>query len=432
MRRLSSLLPTPVFFFLCVSAYTIARFLVVSGKSPILLPDSIGYETLHFWGPNTRLWSVPFLYALIDLNDNRVLAQSIIGCLVWIYFAYVLQAKSRFPRTLMLAVFLIGLTPQVVRFDIAILSESLGISFVVANVAATIQLSRQRNLLTWVVFVSLTTLTAFVRPTHLFVIFVPALFFLTRYITRRRKAPVLPVVLFLVLSVWGVQQLRGNSPTSNLNFYTILQQRIIKSDAEYKWFVDNGMPDIPGVRDSKSYTFDYLLDENVAEIVQLPIGQQPPIIIANGGVSLAEWVRDHGWNTYFDFLREHPTHVAKQVNRLVPPTLSPGNDKFLLLDSRNVIPRVLFGPWWLWLAVFAGCWLWAILIGSHRREAYVLGAMFLTGVVVFLTVILCSAVEIQRHATSVAVLLRLLTLSAVALATSSRSIQRVESADEAV
>ena len=432
MRRLSSLLPTPVFFFLCVSSYTIARFFVVSGKTPALLPDSIGYEILHFWGSNTRLWSVPFLYGLIDLNDNRVLAQSIIGCLAWIYFAYVLQAKSRFPRMMMTAVFLVGLTPQVVRFDIAILSESLGISLVVASVAATIHFVRHRNALMWLAFTAIITLTAFVRPTHLFVLFIPALFFTARYVITRRKTPVFPAILFLLLSLWGVQQLRGNAPTSNLNFYTILQQRIIKSDAEYKWFVDNGMPDIPGVRDSKSYTFDYLLDENVATIVQLPIGQQPPIIIANGGVSLAEWVRDHGWNTYFEFLREHPAHVAKQVNRLVPPTMSPGNDKFLLLDSRTVMPRMLFGPWWLWLGLFTVCWLWSILTSSQRREAYALGAMFLTGVIVFLTVILCSAVEIQRHATSVAVLLRLLALSAVALATTNRSTTRGESADEAV
>ena len=432
MRRLRSLFPTPLYFLLCVSAYTIARFFVTSGKSPVLLPDSIGYEVLHFWGANTRFWSIPLAYAIADLNDNRVLLQSAIGCLAWTYLSYVIQSQSRFPRLIITATFLVGLTPQVVRFDVAILSESLGISFVVASVAAALQLSRHQNLLTWLVFLTTSTLAAFTRPTHLFILFVPTALLLARYIATRRKSPLLPLVAFLLLSLWGIQQLRGNAPTSNLNFYTILQQRIIKSDTEYKWFVEKGMPDIPGVRESRSYTFDYLLDENVAKIVQLPIGQQPPIIIANGGVSLAEWVRDHGWRTYFEFLREHPSHVVKQINRLVPPTLSPGNDKFLILDSRTVMPREVFGPWWLWAGLFSGSWMWAILIGSQRRQAYMLMTMFLTGVLVFLTVILCSAVEIQRHASSVAVLLRVLALAALALATSIRSTARDESVDEAI
>lgn len=431
MRRFSSLLPTPVFFFLWVTAYTVARYLVASGKSPVLFPDSIGYESLRLWGANDRFWAVPLIYSVIDTNEKRVLAQSIIGCLAWIYFAYVVQAASRFPRLLITAVFLIGLTPQVVRYDVAILSESLGISFVVAAVAATLQLTRTRtrNTMSWIAFVATTTFAAFTRPTHLFIVFVCAVLFGGKYIARRRKSGLLPFVIFLVLSAWGIQQLNGNSPTSNLNLYTILQQRIIKSDAEYKWFVDHGMPDIPGVRDSRTYTFDYLLDKNVAEIVQLPIGQQPPVIIANGGVSLAEWVRDHGWGTYVDFIREHPQHVAKAVNRLVPPTLSPGNDDFLLIDARTVMPRFLFGPWWLWLGLLGGSLVWAFLFSLRRRDVLSLTLMSLTGVLVFMTVILCSAVEIQRHATSVSVLLRLLALAALAIAVAKRTTARDESAD---
>lgn len=421
MRRFSSLLPTPVFFFLCVTAYTAARYFVATGKSPVLLPDSIGYESLQFWGSNDRFWAVPLIYAVIDTNENRVLAQSIIGCLAWVYFAYVVQVHSRFPRLMITVIFLIGLTPQVVRYDVAILSESLGISFVVASVAAALQLTRTRNTISWIAFVVTTTFAAFTRPTHLFIVFVCATLFGAAYLSRRRKTGLVPVVIFAVLTFWGIQQLNGNTPTSNLNLYTILQQRIIKSDAEYKWFVDHGMPDIPGVRDSRTYTFDFLLDKNVAEIVQLPIGQQPPVIIANGGVSLAEWVRDHGWSTYVDFIREHPQHVAKAVNRLVPPTLSPGNDDFLLIDARTVMPRVLFGPWWLWLGLLSGSLVHAFLFSRRRREVLTLALMLLTGVLVFMTVILCSAVEIQRHASSVSVLLRVLALAAIATAATRRS-----------
>lgn len=429
MRRLSSLLPTPLFFFLCVSGYTVARFLVTSGKTPMPFPDSIGYETLRFWGENDRFWSVPLVYSFSDVSTTRILAQSMAGCLAWIYFAYVVQSRTRFPRALMAMIFIVGLTPQVVRFDIALLSESFGMSFTVAAVAATLQLSRHRNNATWLIFVTTVTLLAFTRPTHLIVVFFCAALFLARYITSHRKTSAISMVVFLILSLWGINLLRGNSPTSNLNFYTILQQRIIKDDAEYKWFVDRGMPDIPGVRDSRSYTFDYLLDKNVAEIVKLPVGQQPPIIIANGGVSLAEWVRDSGWSTYASFLSEHPTHVVKLTNRLVPPTLSPGNDAFLITDTNTVMPRMFFGPWWLWLGLFGSSLGWSFLFSRQRREVLVLALMGMTGTVIFFTVILCSAVEIQRHATSVAVLLRVLALASVAAATTKRLTTPDESVD---
>lgn len=427
MRRVNSLLSTPVFLLICVTAYTAARFLVTFGKTPVILPDSIGYETLRLWGENDRFWSIPLVYSLVDLSTNRVLVQSMIGCLAWIYFAYVVQAQSRFPRFFISVILTIGLTPQVVRFDVALLSESLGISFTVIAVAATLNVARNQNVFSWLFFVIATTFAAFTRPTHLFIFFVIALIFLVRYVITRRKSPVFPLAIFLVLSIWGINQLKGNSPTSNLNFYTVLQQRIIKNDADYKWFVEQGMPDIPGVRESRSYTFDYLLDKNVAEIVRLPAGQQPPVIIANGGVSLAEWVRDHGWRTYFDFLREHPVHVAKNINRLVPPTLSPGNDAFLPLDARTVMLRELFGPWWLWMGILISSLLWSFLFTRHRREVLLLTLMTKTGVLVFLTVILCSAVEIQRHATSLAVLLRVLALAALALALQKRSTPRDES-----
>lgn len=429
MRRLSSLLSTPIFFFLCVSSYTVARFLVTSGKTPMPFPDSIGYETLRFFGENDRFWSVPLAYSFTDVSQQRVLIQSMAGCLAWIYFAYVVQSRTRYPRILMATIFLVGLTPQVVRYDIALLSESLGMSFTVAAVASAIQLSRHRNNATWMIFVASVTLLGFTRPTHLVVVFVCAAIFLGRYIVHRRKTSAISVVVFLVLSLWGVNLLNGNAPTSNLNFYTILQQRIIKNDAEYKWFVDNGMPDIPGVRESRTYTFDYLLDKNVAEIVQLPEGQQPPIIIANGGVSLAEWVRDHGWSTYASFLIVHPAHVAKAVNRLVPPALNPGNDNFLIIDARTVTPRWLFGPWWMWIGLYGVSLTWAFLFLRQRREVVVLALMGATGIAVFLVVILCSAVEIQRHATSVAVLTRVLALATIGVATAKRTTTLDESAD---
>ena len=429
MRRLTSLIRIPLLFPLLSVLYAGARFMVISGQPATRFPDSIGFETLNFLGNNDRLWSVPFFYALIDLEQNRLIMQVILGSCAWTFLAWVLSSISRFPRATMTTVFVIGLAPQVVRFDAAILSESLGITFAVASVGATLLMTQSRQFIVRVSWIFLVVLTAFTRTIHLTVLFLIAAYAIGKWLISRRKKTALPALLFAFLSVWGVAQLRGNEPTSTLNFYTVLQQRVIRDDAMYAWFTKQGMPDLPGMRSAVGYNYTWELDPNVASIVQLPPGQQPPALMKAGGVSLAEWVRDNGWPTYARYVQSHPSYVTSLLRRMTPESLSPPTDAFLPLAARSVMWRGIFGPTWLWLLLLAVSLSASVLISRNKKALRAVISLTAASTVVFIGVHLTSAIEPQRHSVTTAVLLRVLVLASIAVLTArpTRSTTRDES-----
>ena len=204
---------------------------------------------------------------------------------------------------------------------------------------------------------------------------------------------------------------------STLNFYTILQERINTNDSDYAWFTAKGMPDIPGLRDAKSYAYEYQLDKNVAAIVRLPSGQAPPMTMLAGGVSMAEWVRDHGWKTYAQFLWTHPEKILDLTHATASKNLSPPSDNFLPITSKTIVPRSIFNPWQLWAGI--GIVSLAIsLLTAQRRLRNAVIALALTTVIIYVTGVLASGIEVQRHSVTAAVLLRVIALCAVAIATS--------------
>lgn len=417
MRRLISLLRTSATFAILVALYAVARWWSTTGHSPARFPDSLGYHTVRFFGVNERLWAVPFVYSFMHSDPQRVMLQVMVGVVAWAYLAWVLAAVTRFHATAMVVVFLVGLAPQVIRYDLAILSESLGISFSVFAIAASIHLTRSRSRLVGAAWLISVVLVSFTRPTHLVVIFLIAGYSLSVYLFSRRQRRNTAAITFGLLSVWAVMQLRGNQSESTLNFYTLLQKRICVDAEQYTWFTTHGMPDIPGLCAARGYAYAFEMKNTVGEILQLPEGQQPLQTMVVGDIAMATWVRDHAWSVYTQYILSHPSSITSALQHNASHTLDTASQEFLPTNARTVLPFQILNPWWLWFAVGAAA---ATVAAFTTRNKRILRTLCITAVFVFIVYVsslLASAVELQRHAATASVLLRVLTLSFVALAT---------------
>lgn len=402
--------PMPV----ALVAYAVLRAGAVLGRPAARFPDTAGWLELTWWGDNTRLWPVPAVLTLAGTDGVRIAVQLVLGTAAWTYLAVTLARVSRFPRVVGLATLAVGLTPQAVRWDLAILSESLGITFSVVAVALTVRLARREgSLIAWLAAISLVGLT---RPTQLIIVVTCAAVCVVVAVRSRARRLVLPAIVSTIVSVWGVALVNDNAPTSRLNLYTVLANDVATSDERWAWFVGAGMPNVAGARDAVGYDFAGALPDDLAAIVELPVGQQPPAIVRAGGVELAEWVRDQGVSTLTRWALSHPDDVLTVAAARADSVLSPPNDDFLPLETRTTWPREVFGPWQMWVGAWAGAALVAALRRRAGREVRAIAAMGTVVAAVYLVTMTYSGIEHQRHGATIAVAVRTVTLASIALA----------------
>ncbi len=402
--------PLPV----ALVVYALMRAGVVIGRPAARFPDTDGWLLLTWWGDNTRLWPVPAVLTLAGSDGARVAVQFALGTAAWAFLAVTLSRLSRFPRSMGLVTLAVGLAPQVTRWDLAILSESLGITFCVVAIALSVRLAHTGG--SPVAWLGAITLVGLTRPTQLVIVVACAAVCVVVALRSRARRLVLPAVVLTAVSVWGAALVNDNAPTSRLNVYTVLANDVATSDERWSWFVGAGMPDVPGARDALGYDFAGALPDDLATIVDLPVGQQPPAIVRAGGVALAEWVRDHGVSTLTRWALTHPDDVLTVAAGRADTVLSPPNDDFLPLETRTTWPRVVFGPWQVW----AGAWAAAVVVAVLRRRAgravRAIAAMGTAVALVYIVTMTYSGIEHQRHAATVAVAVRAVALASVALA----------------
>lgn len=224
---------TPVFIPLAIVIAFFTRASASLGRPITRFPDSLGYETFHLFGSIDRFWPIPFLYSLVTTDTGRVLLHVVVGSCAWSWCALVLSRRSNYPRAVLTAVLLLGLSPQVVRYDLAILSESLGLSFMVLAVTATVDLLRRRSPLSLGIWLVAVSLCAHTRPAQLFVLVVALAIPIVKFVGNRGRQITISTAVLVFVLLAGFLQLRGNATTSALNFYTVLQERIMPDDSRF-------------------------------------------------------------------------------------------------------------------------------------------------------------------------------------------------------
>lgn len=394
----------------------VLRLWAASRGESARFPDSTGWLSPGAWSRSNRYGPVPFVLDLVESDSGRVLLQALIGAVSWSILALVASRWSRRPRAAMLAVMIVSLLPQVIRYDVALLSESLGISFAVLAVAATLTVIADASVRGWMSWVGAVMLCGLTRPLHLLVIVVAAVAMALVAARSRRGVHVLAAGLLFAGLILGLVLLHGNRSTSELNIYTVLASDVMTDDARYEWFVEQGMPEVEGIREADGYEDPALLPPRQAEELALPAGQLAPSLVRVGGLEYQRWVQAAGQGTYVRYLFSHPGDTLARLHDLASPALSPQTDDFLPLDSFQLLPHRLFGPWQLWMAlVVAGCA--GAALRKMWRHTIILVGMGATVASLFAGSMLLSGLEHVRHGATSAVLVRVLGVVAVTLAT---------------
>ncbi len=393
-----------------------ARIIAALGQSPQRFPDSIGYETFSLLGASDRPGPIAFVFSVVTSDVGRMTFHVLVGSAAWIYLAHVLGQRSAYPRVIFLATTLLGVTPQVIRYDVTILSESLSISFAVFACAATVHYTTSpspRTRALWLAGITLCTLS---RPTHIFLALACVLPFAFTFL-RSRGRKIAPIGLFFVaLLAFATLQIRNSSPMANLNMYTVLSSRVLSDDSRFSWFVANGFPATQEMRSATGYDYAEDLPPDVKAIVNLPTGQQPPALMRAGGVPVAEWVADSGLRTLTKYLVTHPSDTLTHAHSLMSPTLNPPNDDFLPLTNGPMLSRSLFFTWQAWMLLYCVGTTLLLLRQRTRRVGFAMITAFLVTAAVYLATVHTSGIEHPRHASTVAIVVRVLGLTSMALA----------------
>lgn len=395
-----------------IGIYCALRVIASLGRSSSRFADTFGFFSVDYLGRESRLWPVPFLYSIVTNDTMRVALHIIVGLLAWGYLAYVVAKRSRYPHFVTAVILLFGLQPQIIRFDLAILSESIGLSLLVICIATSIQYlasPSQRYLYVWIA-----SLGAFsmVRASQLIVLFIITAVSTITLMQRRTVRQTVFVVTLVTLSLWAGIQLRNNRSMSELNLYTVLQERVIPDDARFTWFVNEGMPATQEMRGPALYDERSDLPGELLDYVKLPVAQLPPSLIRLGGFPLAEWVRNDGWSTYVRYVVTHPGDTLKRLADLSTSTLNPIDKDLLPLENRTVVPRMFFLPWQWWVIAGALAALLHLRFGQRYFFRFFVAAVAIL-FIWYAGVVLTSGIEHPRHAISIAVALRVVSLATI-------------------
>jgi len=400
-----------------VLAFVVCRIVPVWGRPIARFPDTLGYLTLDFSGSSTRLWPVPLLYQVVTSDTARVVVHVALGILVWLWLAVEMRfLVPNLRRAAPVAVLVLGATPQVARWDLTILSESIGLSIAVATFACWTHAVRTRTTAAWVAASCLTVLFGMTRTAHVpimilvAVIVVVAAFGARLYVTLKVVAPI-----FAVGCLAGLFMLSNNHAVSTLNLYTVLSERVLGNPEASSWFAANGMPWNDTFNEARAYVYRDDLPPDLLAYLDLPADQSPPELMLVGGMEVAQWARNDGWQTYVRYLATHPYDTVTSAATQLNPLLDPTDATLLPLDPRPIIPRSFFGPWAGWLG--AACFAIAATIGRFRFDSRLAVPCFalLCAVPWFYINVYGSGIEHPRHAITMAVISRISCLVAIAV-----------------
>lgn len=431
MRR--ALLPLRMpWFGIVISVVSLAiRALAAIGQPAQRYPDSVGYDSFSFLSQTNRPWPIPFIYSLAGSDTSRVVVQVVLGTLAWSSLAWVLSRTAKWQRTTFIATMALGLSPQIIRYDVAILSESLSISLAVFAIAATLYRSAVQSSVATAWWAISLTLCVLSRPAHLLIPAMCVVPVVWKFVASRGKKLSTTGVGFIALFMVGVFTVQQSQPMSLLNLYTVISSRVITDDQRFDWFVKQGMPNVAGMRQANGYDYVEQLPPDVADTVKLPVGQQPPTLMRVGGVELATWLTDNGWKTVAKYLVFHPKDTLQHAHMLADPTLNAPNGDFLPLQNGPMIPWTIFGTWQLWMLIFIACSGILFAKTSGRQQAVMLLSMCATTALIYLATVHTSGIEHVRHVAPYAAALRILGLSALLMALPKRSLNKtLETADE--
>jgi hypothetical protein len=389
--------------------FAAVRVAAVAGRRVGIFNDTLGYLRLSFVG-HGRPWVVPLLYTATTSSGARVAAQCAVSIVCFCLLAFV---AARMVRRAWLqvvvagGVLLIGASPQVTRWDLALVSESLALSLSVAVIATWLlfatRTTRARMIAVW----GVTLLWAFTRSAHLVLLplIVVLLVVSLAWVSGRRSRGLLMLALVPV-AIWGLVAVRNDPGATEYNIYTVIELRVFGHIERTRYFVEHDMPVSADIERFRSFVPRELVPPHLVQDARVPIGLNVPDLVVTGRRPFIRWMQDEGPSTYLKWLASHPGYTVaeplRNLHELVAPKLARITPP---LDARAVMPtilrKVLFESPVLYLLSISAALLSAIaavLLKLMSRPLAVAWCVVGMSIALLYVAWLGAAIEIERHA----------------------------------
>ncbi len=287
------------------------------------------YSFVSLTGAAIRPWTTPLFYALLPSDGVRVAAQLLVSIVAWLTLALCVMGQLRSPRVrtvALVAVLAVSCSFFVTNWDLAILSESLAISFAALLTAAWIRFVDAPTVWTAVAVVSTSVLWMFTKTAMVPLIGLTCLGCAALAFSRNgRPLRVAVAVALAVLTVWGVvattrqdsafQARDGFDQTYfSENFGLNLRYRILNHPDQVAWFRAHGMPEPVGL---EPYPPGPSIYDTPWESFW------PWYARYRDNKELNDWVKTDGQRTYALFTATHAVPLLRDYLDSVPQLLTP-------------------------------------------------------------------------------------------------------------
>jgi hypothetical protein len=371
--------------------------------------DTYGYLRLSFTG-HGRPWTVPLLYSVLSADSIRIAAQCAIAIVCWCALAYVAASlvQRRWLRAVIAGgILLVGVNPQITRWDHVLLSESLALSLTAAVIACWLLFAKRPSIGTTIAVWMVTVLWAFTRSANLLLLPMLVVVLAVSLVWRSDRAKRGVLVLALVpLAIWGVISVRNDPGINEFNMYSIIEVRVFGSASATRYFAEHGMPVNNVILRSRGLALRNEVPPELLRYARVPAHFKVPAVVLTGGRPFVRWMRNEGLETYLRWLASRPGFVvtdplnhldemvARKLKQLTPP-----------FQSRRVVPTfvtsVVFESYALYLVALAAAMLTAlaaVLLKLRSGPLAVAWCVIGLSVALFYVAWFGSAIESARHA----------------------------------
>jgi hypothetical protein len=396
---------------LAVLAAGAVRVATLFSASAVVTPDTFDYAGQSrlslldpaFWGSQhppllPLLWKpLPGLVAAVDpvkLGDlgPALFLNAVVGAVCWGVLALTvasLAENSRVRWLALLGILALSLAPEVSGWDGAALSESLALSLTALSLALAIRYVRDPSPASAAALAAGIVAFALVRDSNvpLAVLGLAPVLIVTR---RSRTIVLVALVGSIGLSLWGQQAgERSALPTRNA-----IANAVNRHDAG-PWFRAHGLPwraDTPKL-----------------------LAERPPSAFARDPrtAGLRGWLDRDGRSTWIRYLASHPSR-SLSLGRNLPAVVDPPRGLLKLYWSAGRSPLSFF-PRGVLLAVLAAFALVGATLLARTKESLLLGSWLAATLPVALLMWIFDALEFDRHAVVLPVVMRIVVLALGAL-----------------
>jgi len=326
VERLIALLKSQAFWAVAIFAVVFAV-----GVPPVqdarLWPDSGSY----LGQSSARMPVYPLIASTFENRYAVVLFQFVLSICAWCWFGWVV---GRAPGVLFACLF--AISAPIVMWDLAVLSESVCISLLVASLAATVLLYRRWSPSRFASWAAIVLLFALTRTTNMFLVPFLALPFVVK--GRRQLLLALSTVLIASL-IADVYSRTAGASLRRLSLINVYTGRIMLKPENYGYFVERGMPLVAEMEPFVRKT-----------------GRSNARALFEACPEFATWFDRYGATTYYKYL------VTQPANYKWPWLSVVDNVNFIDFDyvDGTLAKRVYFHlihyylivylPWWIWIA----------------------------------------------------------------------------------